>query len=144
MTMFSKACEYGIRAVIYVGATCKEGRKTGIKDICAAIGAPEHFTAKVLQELSKRNIISSSKGPNGGFYIKHDNEIKLIDIVKSIDGDKIFTNCGLGIKTCSNKKPCPIHYEFKKIRDSLALMLETTSINQITENFDMGLVFLKK
>jgi len=142
--MFSKACEYGIRAVIFIGANCKEGKKTGIKDICAAIGAPEHFTAKTLQELSKRNIISSAKGPNGGFYIETGKEIKLIDIVRSIDGEKIFTNCGLGIKSCSSKKPCPIHYEFKKIRDSLTLMLETTSINQVTENFDKGLVFLKK
>src|SRR5690606_7613794 len=112
--------------------------------ICKSIGAPEHFTAKILQELSKRNIISSIKGPNGGFYIEENKEITLIEIVLAIDGDKIFTSCGLGITECSNKKPCPIHYEFKKIRDSLKLMLETTSVSQVTRDFDKGLVFLKK
>lgn len=142
--MFSKACEYGMRATIYIVANCKDGRKIGIKDICKSIGAPEHFTAKILQELSKRNIISSTKGPNGGFYVEENKEITLVDVVLAIDGDKIFTSCGLGITECSNKKPCPIHYEFKKIRDALKLMLETTSISQVTENFDRGLVFLKK
>lgn len=142
--MFSKACEYGIRAVIYIGANCRDGKKVGIKQICEAIGAPEHFTAKILQDLSKRNIVSSTKGPNGGFYTEKSQEIKLIDIVRAIDGEKIFTSCGLGIKSCSSKKPCPIHYEFKKIRDSLEHMLKTTSISQVTENFDKGLVFLKK
>jgi len=139
--MFSKACEYGIRAVIYVVASDK---RVGIKEICNAIGAPEHFTAKILQELSKRRIISSIKGPNGGFCIDSERDIKLMDIVLAIDGDKIFTGCGLGIEVCSDLKPCPIHYEFKQIRDSLKSMLASTSVNDITENLEKGLVFLRK
>jgi Rrf2 family transcriptional regulator, iron-sulfur cluster assembly transcription factor len=62
--MFSKACEYGIRAVIYIWAQTKEGKKLGVKDICKEIDAPEYFTAKILQSLARQSIISSSKGPN--------------------------------------------------------------------------------
>lgn len=143
--MFSKACEYGIRAMIYIASKSRSGERAGIKDICKEIGAPEHFTAKILQNLSRMNIISSVKGPNGGFYLDgSEKDVKLIDVVKAIDGDKLFTGCGLGIKECSETKPCPIHYEFKKVRDSLQLMLENTSINDLTADLEKGLVFLKR
>ena len=142
--MFSKACEYGIRAVIFIVARSRDGKKVGIKDICREIEAPEHFTAKILQNLSRLELISSTKGPNGGFFIEEDKDLRLIDIVRAIDGDKLFTGCGLGISKCSETKPCPIHFEFKQIRDNLRKMLETTSLLETTQGLDKGLVFLKK
>lgn len=142
--MFSKACEYGIRAVIFITARSKGGNRAGIKDICNEVGAPEHFTAKILQNLSRMEIINSVKGPNGGFFVDTGKDIKLIEIVRAIDGNKLFTGCGLGIQTCSEEKPCPIHFEFKKVRDSLKEMLQKTSVHQVTMDLDKGLVFLKK
>lgn len=142
--MFSKACEYGIRAVIFIVSKSKNGGKVGIKDICKEIGAPEHFTAKILQNLSRMGMISSTKGPNGGFYIPEGKDITLMEIVQVIDGNRLFTGCGLGITECSEIKPCPIHSDFKEIRDALQHMLETTSVSKLTESLDKGLVFLKR
>ena len=70
MAMFSKACEYGIRAVIYIWSQSEEGKKIGIKDISKEIDGPEFFTAKILQSLAKQGVVSSAKGPNGGFFIE--------------------------------------------------------------------------
>lgn len=142
--MFSKACEYGIRAVIIIESYSKNNKKIGLKEICAGINAPEPFTAKILQNLRKLDIINSTKGPNGGFFIEKDKDIKLIEIVLAIDGDNIITKCGLGIKECSELKPCPIHADFKPIRESLKQVLEKTSVRQVTEDMDKGLSFLKK
>ncbi|UII31145.1 Rrf2 family transcriptional regulator [Fulvivirga ulvae] len=143
--MFSKACEYGIRATIYIASKSRNGERVGIKDICNEIGAPEHFTAKILQNLSRMKVISSVKGPHGGFYLdERAKKIKLIDVVRAIDGDKLFTGCGLGIKECSETKPCPIHNEFKAIRNTLQDMLEKTSLTDLTEDLEKGLVFLKR
>lgn len=141
--MFSKACEYGIRAVIMIEVNSMNGKKIGIKDICKGINAPEHFTAKILQNLSKLSIINSTKGPNGGFFIEKDRDINLLEIVLAIDGDKIITGCGIGIKECSETRPCPIHNEFKQIRESLKSVLEKTSVKQVTEDVEKGLVFLR-
>lgn len=142
--MFSKACEYGIRAVIIIESYSKNNKKIGIKEICNGINAPEPFTAKILQNLRKLDIINSTKGPNGGFFIEKDKDIKLIEIVLAIDGDNIITKCGLGIKECSELKPCPIHADFKPTRESLKQVLEKTSVRQVTEDMDKGLSFLKK
>jgi len=137
--MFSKACEYGIRAVIYICSQSKHGKKLGVKDICKEIDAPEFFTAKVLQSLARKNIISSSKGPTGGFFISEDQEkFKAIDLVIAIDGDKIFRGCALGLKQCSESNPCPIHNEFKDIRESLTQMLTNKTIQELAAEVEKG------
>jgi len=67
--MFSKACEYGLRATIYIAQKSSEENKIGIEEISRAIDSPLHFTGKILQSLTRARVVSSIKGPNGGFYI---------------------------------------------------------------------------
>lgn len=141
--MFSKACEYGIRAVIYIWSQSEEGKKIGIKDISKEIDGPEFFTAKILQSLAKQGVVSSAKGPNGGFFIeKESGELTLMDLVKAIDGDQIFTGCGLGLKQCSETSPCPIHHEFKSIRDQLGKMLRDKKISDLAAEINNGTAIL--
>lgn len=145
--MFSKACEYGIKATLYIAEQAlKSDKKTGVKDIAKEINSPEAFTAKIMQILSKNKIIKSTKGPSGGFYIhKADLEkIKLSVIVKAIDGDQIYRGCGLGLDQCNEDKPCPVHDKFKEIRDGLADMLNNTSLLELATGLNSGLTFLKR
>lgn len=144
--MFSKACEYGIKATVYIAVQSNQGKRVSLKDISKATDSPEAFTAKILQQLVKNNIICSLKGPKGGFEIakKEMQQIKLSRIVSSIDGTDIFRGCGLGLKECNERKPCPVHYKFKKIRDELKVMLETTSIWELATGLEEGVTFLKR
>lgn len=144
--MFSKACEYGIRAMVYVAVQSTDGRRANLKEIAKAIESPEAFTAKILQQLVKNNIIYSVKGPTGGFEIDRENlkDIKLCQIVSAIDGDGIYMGCGLGLKECDEKKPCPVHEKFKEIRDGLKVMLETTTMEELSLGLKNGLTFLKR
>jgi len=134
--MFSKACEYGIRALTVIAEAGKENRKIGIKELCKAANTPESFTAKILQNLVKRDIISSQKGPTGGFYISKDlNKITLYDIVEAIDGKAIFNKCGLGLTQCNAKKPCPLHTKFEVVRDELNAMCKNNTLQDLVEGF---------
>jgi Rrf2 family transcriptional regulator, iron-sulfur cluster assembly transcription factor len=144
--MFSKACEYGIRAAIFIAGESLQGRRTGLKDISKEIDSPSAFTAKVLQLLVRHSIIESLKGPTGGFEIsrKKMDKVKLNDIVSAIDGDSIYTGCGLGLKACSEKHPCPAHNKFKSIREELKIMLEQTSVYELSVGLNNGTGFLKK
>jgi Rrf2 family iron-sulfur cluster assembly transcriptional regulator len=140
--MFSKACEYGIRAVIYIAG---QSSRVSLKSIAEEINSPEAFTAKILQQLVKNDLISSVKGPNGGFEIekKRIAEIRLSEIVSAIDGDSIYKGCGLGLKDCSEIHPCPVHHKFKKIRADLRDMLERTTLLELSRGLKKGLTFLK-
>ena len=147
--MFSKSCEYGVRAVIFIAKESTEGRKTGIKEIARQIDSPEAFTAKILQLLSKRKIITSVKGPSGGFYIPEESlsQIKLVEIISAIDGDDVFKNCALGLGECTGNtspSPCPLHHEFNRIREDLEVMLCSTSIKDLTLSLHSEPTFLKR
>ncbi len=144
--MFSKACEYAIRACIYIAEQSLLDKKVSLKDVAKTIDSPEAYTSKILQRLTRYNIINSDKGPTGGFSMNKFelDGIKLSNIVFAIDGDNVYKGCGLGLKNCNAKMPCPVHNQFKAIREELKAMLETTSVKSLTADLKQGLTFLRR
>lgn len=143
--MFSKTCEYGIRASIFIATQSLENKRVRLKEIAKEIDSPEAFTAKILQDLAKNNLIHSVKGPYGGFEIslKDIENIKLSQIVDAIDGDSIYNGCGLGFKECGKHNPCPIHDQFKPVRKKLKHMLENTTLYDLAVKVESGDAILK-
>ena len=130
--MFSKTCKYGIRAVFYLAVNTDENYKAGAQEIAETLKVPKHFLGKILQILSRRDIISSSKGPGGGFYLNEKNRLKTVhDIIACFDGPDIFTSCILGLPNCSSENPCPLHIQAFAFRDGLKYQLS----NQTIEDF---------
>ncbi len=143
--MFSKACEYGIKATIHISRQSQEGERVSLKAVAKAIDSPVAFTAKILQSLASRSIITSSKGPTGGYEIlkNEQSQITLDRIVEAIDGDNIYIGCGLGLEQCNEHKPCPIHFKFVAIRNDLESMLKSTTVHELANGLHEGLAFLK-
>ena len=143
--MFSKACEYGIKATLFIAVNSADNKRVNPKQISEEIDSPQAFTAKILQALVRQNIIISIRGAQGGFEIPKDKikSVKLAQIVKAIDGDKIYNGCGLGLHTCDENHPCPVHDKFKIIRTELKTMLEKTSLEQLVTDIKSGSSFLK-
>ena len=143
--MFSKACEYGIKASIFIAINSYAGRRVSPKEIAKEIDSPQAFTAKILQDLVRHKVINSVKGAHGGFEIdKNDIPlIKLTQIVNAIDGDTIYNGCGLGLEKCDENHPCPVHDKFKAVRDELKHMLENTTLDELALNITSGTSFLK-
>lgn len=140
--MFSKACEYGIKSMIYIAQQDAEGR-VGLKEISEATKSPLAFTAKILQILTRDGLLVSLKGPTGGFSLSKDaDDISLASIVSAIDGDQIYTGCGLGLESCSEIKPCPLHFKFAKVRGQLSEMLHTTRLREMADGLASGKVLL--
>ena len=144
MRMFSKACEYSIKAVIFIATHSAERRRLRLKEIAQAIGSPEAFTAKILQQLVRKRVLTSVKGPGGGFCLNEDAwEIGLYQIAEAVDGDGFFTDCVMGLKKCSDEAPCPLHKKFKPIRDHIKGVLMTTTIGETAESVQKGDSVLK-
>lgn len=144
--MFSKACEYGIKATLFISMKSLDNERVSLKDIAHGIASPEAYTAKILQQLARDGVVESLKGPTGGFIISRQrlDEIKLIDIVSSIDGNAVFEGCALGLRECNADQPCPVHYKFVEIRTNLKEMLSNTSIYELATGLEVGLTFLKR
>lgn len=143
--MFSKACEYGIKAAIFIATKSYEGQRVSPKEIASEINSPQAFTAKILQALVRNNVINSIKGAYGGFEIEKHRiaQVKLAEIVNAIDGDSIYSGCGLGLEKCDENHPCPVHDKFKGVREELKMMLENTTLEELALNIKSGASFLR-
>jgi Rrf2 family transcriptional regulator, iron-sulfur cluster assembly transcription factor len=130
--MFSKSCKYAIRAVLYLAVHARPDHKIGIKPIAEALEVPMHFLGKILQQLAKHQIVSSTKGPGGGFFLTADNLANHIDkIITAIDGREVFTACVLGLPTCSPANPCPLHVQVFAYREGLRGQLHALTVAEL-------------
>ena len=141
--MLSLTCKTAIKAVIYLASKFETGEKAGIKEIAEFIDASEHTVGKMLQVLVKEEVINSIKGPNGGFFIteKQKNQ-PIINIVEAIDGKEVFKQCGLGFSQCSSAHPCPIHDDYKVVRDLFEKMCREKKVTDLCEPVTSGLAYL--
>ncbi len=129
--IFSKKCEYGLQAVLYL-ATLDKNNVASAEEISKRLKIPREFVSKILQNLTYKKIIKSKKGNSGGFYLAvPSTEIRLIDIVNAIDGLEMFDKCILGFPECSPDHPCPVHNKWGKLRTEAYEMLSSETI----ENF---------
>jgi Rrf2 family transcriptional regulator, iron-sulfur cluster assembly transcription factor len=136
--MFSKSCKYAIRAVLYLAIHASPEHKLGVKEIAEALGVPRPFLAKILQQLSRHNLISSVKGPSGGFYLSEENRhAPLRSVVESIDGPDVFTSCILGLPVCSSKHPCPLHTQAFIYREGLLRLIDRQTIDEISKRVEL-------
>nr|MBI1230934.1 transcriptional regulator [Cytophagales bacterium] len=143
--MFSKACQYGIKSVIYIWKQSQVGKKVGAKEIAAHVDAPEPFTAKILQELVRKKMIGSQKGPTGGFFAGDEHaSFTLKDLVEVIDGEELFTGCSLGLKKCSEINPCPLHHQVMRLRRDMVEMLTEKSLKELAEEVESGATVLSR
>ncbi|MBK8055937.1 MAG: Rrf2 family transcriptional regulator [Saprospiraceae bacterium] len=142
--MFSKTCEYAIRATIYIASQTIIGKRVSIIDVAQKIQSPESFTSKILQKLVKNKIIRSVKGPGGGFEVDAVNleGIKLKKIVEAFEGD-VLNRCSLGLTECSDIQPCPFHYKYKPVKEKLLHIFENTSLNDLMKGYQDGETFLR-
>jgi len=143
--MFSKACEYAIKATIYIAQQSLENKRVNVKEVADSVNAPVAFTAKILQQLCRENILQSVRGKQGGFVFDETKQkaFKIYDLVRIIDGDSLFTSCGLGLHECSSVNPCPVHEDFSFVRNSLVAMTQKYSFYELALKTENGLAWLK-
>ena len=138
--MLSNSCSYGIRAVVYLARKKDTPGKTGIRQISKDLALPTPFLAKIMQELAKQKILSSSKGPNGGFSLQKDpRKITLSEIVRAIDGEDFFSGCIMQSGRCGNKrnkKYCSLHADYDNIRQELIMLFNKKTIQELAIESD--------
>ncbi len=130
--MFSKACSYALRACLYLAVHASESSKIGVKSLAAELNVPVHFLGKILQDLARQGLISSVKGPQGGFFLSAKNlDQPLARVVVSVDGPAVFTSCVLGFDECGSANPCSLHNQVFAYREGLKRQMEESTIGEM-------------
>ena len=145
--MLTNATKIAIRATLYLAMFSDETKKLGIKHIADILEIPKPFLAKLLQKLKKEDIVSSTKGPHGGFYLNDINTKKSVwDIVVCIDNPERFDHCFLGLAECSDENPCPVHFTVSPFKKKIMSDFKDKTIKQFAneiKNSDKIIISLK-
>ena len=137
--MFSTSCHYGLQAMIYIALHSSDNKNVDLNQIASELVIPKHFLSKILQLLVKSKLLVSMKGPTGGFRLNRPpKEITLIEVIEAIDGLDMFNQCGIGFKRCNDKHPCPIHFEYKHVRDRIEELFKSKTLKELTEEIETG------
>src|SRR6516162_1844795 len=82
----TRASSYALHAVAYM-ADQENNEPVASHVIAKARKIPERFLLKVLKPLVSARVLSSIKGPNGGYRLaKSANEITLLEVLEAVDG----------------------------------------------------------
>lgn len=137
--MLSNTSKYAIRAVIYLALYATPENKRGLKEISGELGIPTPFLGKILQVLTRKQILDSTKGPHGGFTLKRPAiDISLMEIIDIIDGTDAFNQCLIRTSACSKEAPCSLHDKITIHRNGLRSTLLTESIADLATEFRKG------
>jgi Rrf2 family protein len=137
--MLAKGTEYAIRALVYVQLKNWEQKRPGVVEIAKEIEAPEAYSGKILQTLTKHGLLHSMKGRGGGFFF-HDNQsnLTLYNVIHIMEGDNCFHKCGFGLKDCNIDNPCPLHDKYIIVRNGFYRIVQTETIRSLAERIREG------
>lgn len=137
--MLSNQSKYAIRGVLYLAMYADKQNKLGSVAVSEKTNIPAPFLAKIFQKLSREELILSTKGPRGGFYLSDEKlQNSLLDIIECIDGLEVFNTCFLGLPNCSDKNPCSIHHIAARWRDQLIAELKVKTIGEMAKSAQKG------
>ncbi len=137
--MLSNSSKYALKAVLYLAIHTSSENKILARDLASLINVPPAYIAKLLQELVRKNLAHSEKGPHGGFYLDELNKNEpVINFIYAIDGEDKLNSCLLGLSHCNHLNPCPLHHLANPMRDALLNNLKHKCINDLVIDIKNG------
>lgn len=131
MQLLSTGSQYVLTALILIGRS-PEGETISATKLAEMLNCPTAYLSQLLAKLQEPGIIGSKRGANGGVFIaKPLKDIKLLDIITSLEGDSFFTRCLLGIEGCGQIEPCPFHDQWTEYRLEIKMWLTKTSLYEV-------------
>ncbi|WP_263788236.1 RrF2 family transcriptional regulator [Salinibacter grassmerensis] len=143
--LLSKSCEYGLRAMLYLGTLDQEAAEAdegsgatreyvSIQTVSDDLEIGFSFLTKVFQQLNDAGLLTSKRGPGGGVALtRAPGATSLYEIVVAIDGNDLFQECVLGLPGCGEAEPCPLHEHWTEERDRMKTTFQRTTLSEVPD-----------
>ena len=127
--MISQAAEYSLRAMTCLARS--PATPLTNQQIADRTRIPSGYLAKILQALVRAGLVSSQRGPNGGFVITADaNQVTLLDVVRVCDPSRRIGTCPLGIH---GPHLCSLHRCLDDAAAAVECVLARTTVKQLLD-----------
>src|SRR6201997_4562278 len=138
MLKLTKKADYGLMALKYL-AEHPEMPALSAKDIADAYGIPAQLLAKILQRLTKKGLLKSHAGMNGGYALSRGpSQISAFDVIHAIDGPLFITSCPKGAKACDLTPSCTIKEPLARVNETISGVLKSISIYDLADHEPQG------
>jgi Rrf2 family protein len=130
--MFSTTTEYAIRLMQYMSRDTS--KIYAASDLYEKLDMPKQYVSKILNRLSKAQLLETVRGKYGGFkFARKIESITLMEIV-SVFEQKIATDtCVLGFESCNPTHPCCMHDKFIEVKENSNNMLLNTTLLDLSK-----------
>jgi Rrf2 family protein len=110
-----------------------DGAPIMILEVAERIQAPGPYLYKVFNALTKAGLVSSRRARQGGVkLVRPAREITLDQIAEAMDGEQWRSSCLMGLTTCSDGAPCPVHRFWTAERQRIFHELQTATLAEVT------------
>ncbi|SHK10184.1 transcriptional regulator, BadM/Rrf2 family [Rhodothermus profundi] len=107
----------------------RRGRFVPVRRLSRMIGASPHTLARIMLRLTAAGLTDALRGPGGGVRLARPaHEITLFEVVQEIDGPEVLNRCVLGLGTCDESEPCPLHLIWYPCRQQFRQLLTETTL----------------
>ncbi len=127
--MLTQTAEYALRGVLFLGAL-PSGTLVRVNDMAEPLEIPRNYLSKVLYELARRGILSSVRGPHGGFALAMDPAtLTLSEVIEPFD--PFEDRCLLMRRQCSDSTPCIAHHQWKRVAAEVRGFFRNTTVAEL-------------
>ena len=131
MLKLSKTVEYALISLNHINK-CDHKNPISVRQISDKYNIPHELLAKILQTLSRENILESIHGPKGGYRLNHNyDNLNLIEFIEILEGPFGLTGC-LTDSNCDQLLNCNIITPLEKINSKLYKVFSEIKLNKIT------------
>ena len=124
----TRGADYAVRVMICLAGSPNEER-VSLPALAEAAEAPESFLSKVLQALSRAELISSRRGQSGGFKIsQRGRTASMLEVIESIDGQIHLNVCLVSGRSCHRKAHCVAHPVWAQAQEAMVRVLSAATI----------------
>lgn len=132
-TMFalSQTTSYALLALSCLAR--HEGAWHLVGTISGCIGVAPPYLAKVLHRLARPGLIETKRGYKGGYRLARPAAtIRLLDVIRAVDDQRVEDQCMLGMSQCSDERACPVHGFWKDTRRQIRAQLEEITLADLS------------
>lgn len=126
--MLSSTAEYALKAVLYLANNARE-QPVRVGEVAEALGIPQNYLSKILHELARDGVLTSSRGKHGGFQLAHPpDKLSLLTVVQRFDRIAEERSCLLGRPQCSDRHACAAHWRWKAVSEQVSTFFRETTV----------------
>ncbi len=130
--MLSQTIEYALRAMIHLASLPPQSTASS-EVIADRTRVPRGYLSKIMRDLVVAGLVTSQRGPSGGFTLARvAADISILDVVDAVDPLRRITKCPLG--NPAHLALCPLH---RRLDDALGLLqasFRDTSLAEVLES----------